>query len=438
MHIRNYCIALIFTVLGLCVARSQERHTEICIDFRVSTTDIDTTYLDNARHIQEILSFIEQINSDTTEYIIEVAFCGTASPEGNARLNQMLANGRLTSLERLIRSKVNISEDLIIRNDNYLPFDHLREIIANADISRKNDVLDIFDKEMQSMDYHRNNSHINNLLEAIQQLDNGRVWTQLRPLFLQHTRTASVVFITSNEKPEKESVLEIIGAPKKEFVVEEPVVEEEPVEEVVEEEVFEEVVEEVVEEDVVEEVVIEEPVEPAPSRHWYLKTNAVGLGMIIANVAGEIDLGEHWSVALPVYYTALNYFSKTTKFRTFAVYPELRYWPSAENQGFFTNVHLGVASFNVATNDELRYQNHEGKRPAFGGGLGVGYRLPLTKNERWHMEFVLGAGVYNVHYDTFYNVPNGKYIESIKKTYWGIDNAAINISYRFNLKENKR
>ena len=64
-------------------------------------------------------------------------------------------------------------------------------------------------------------------------------------------------------------------------------------------------------------------------------------------------------------------------------------------------------------------------------------RILLSNNNRWHAEFTLGAGVYRLHYDTFYNVNDGKLIGTYKKTYWGIDNAAVNISYRFNLNKRK-
>ena len=36
------------------------------------------------------------------------------------------------------------------------------------------------------------------------------------------------------------------------------------------------------------------------SRKLHLKTNAIGLGMAIANVAAEVDLAKHWSFTLPV------------------------------------------------------------------------------------------------------------------------------------------
>ena len=168
----------------------------------------------------------------------------------------------------------------------------------------------------------------------------------------------------------------------------------------------------------------------------YLKTNAIGLGMAIANGAVEADLARHWSVALPIYYSAWNYFKTTIKFRTFATQPEVRYWPSEKNIGLFAGAHFGVASYNFAFDGDLRYQDHNRQTPAVGGGVSIGYRLPISKNNRWSVEFALGAGVYSNHYDTFLNTPttkDGPMIETIKEVYCGIDRVAISLSYSFNL-----
>ena len=180
--------------------------------------------------------------------------------------------------------------------------------------------------------------------------------------------------------------------------------------------------------------------ETAPdwTRKLRIKTNAIGWGMVIANVAAEVDLAKHWSFTLPVYYSAWDYFKSTIKFRTFALQPEFRYWLSEENDGFFAGAHFGLAYYNFAFDGDYRYQSHNRETPAIGGGVSIGYRLPISKNNRWRVEFSLGAGVYSRHYDKFHNTPrtkDGLMIESIKKTYWGIDQAAVSFSYSFDLKK---
>ena len=173
-------------------------------------------------------------------------------------------------------------------------------------------------------------------------------------------------------------------------------------------------------------------------RKLYLKTNAVGLGLAIANVAVEIDLAKHWSFTFPVFHSSWNYFKPTIKFRTNAVQPELRYWLSEDNDGFFAGAHFGMAYYNFAFGGDYRYQDYNRETPSVGGGLSVGYRWPLSRNNRWSAEFSLGAGVYSRHYDKFYNTSNtkdGLIVETARKPYWGIDQAAVSVSYSFDLKK---
>lgn len=77
------------------MAHAQEHRTEICVYFRVNRTDIDSAYLDNANRIREIITTLQNIRQDSTINIVEVSFCGAASPEGSYQLNRKLAHGRL-------------------------------------------------------------------------------------------------------------------------------------------------------------------------------------------------------------------------------------------------------------------------------------------------------------------------------------------------------
>ena len=101
--------------------------------------------------------------------------------------------------------------------------------------------------------------------------------------------------------------------------------------------------------------------------------------------------------------------------------------------------HLGVGWYNFALGGEYRIQDHKGNRPAFGGGLALGYALDFKKAPRWGMEFSLGAGIYDVKYDIFYNEPNGAYAErGVHDTFIGIDNAAVSFTYKIPVKKEGR
>ena len=419
MRIKKYCITLILLLFSVGIAHSQENRTEICVDFRVNSTVIDSAYSDNAVRMQEIIDFLRAIRQDSTINIVEVSFCGAASPDGSDQQNRKLARGRLTALERLVRKEVYIPDSLITRNDSYIPWDYLKSQIEDSGLIRKDEVIAILEEKSLLVDYYHPNTHIDNRIVKLKQLDNGKVWQQMNKLFFERMRNACAVFVTYKKvlPPVQESII----VPDTIVVEPEPVVD---------------VVEIVPDTTAVVETIVPEVEEW--SRKLHIKTNAIGLGIGVANVAAEIDLAKHWSFTLPIYYSAWDYFKTTIKFRTAAIQPEFRYWLSEENDGFFAGAHFGLAYYNLAFDGDYRYQDHNRETPAIGGGVSIGYRLPISKNNRWRVEFSLGAGVYSNYYDKFYNTPDtkdGLMVESVKKTYWGIDQAAVSFSYSFDLKK---
>lgn len=162
-----------------------------------------------------------------------------------------------------------------------------------------------------------------------------------------------------------------------------------------------------------------------------LKVNSLTLPMLVANFGVEVVPLPHFSVNLPAYYTALDWFSETVKFRVLGVQPELRYWLKEDLAGLFFNAHCSFAYYNVALGGDYRYQDHACKTPTFGGGIGIGYKVPLNENETpWGIEFGIGGGVLPLHYDYYYNVHNGRLAGEDTRTYWGVDQAFVSFTYR--------
>ena len=407
MRIKKFCISLIICLFSVGVTYSQENLKEICVDFRVNSTVIDSGYSDNAIRMQEMLEFLRSIQQDSTIHIVEVSFCGAASPEGSYQLNRRLAQGRLGALETFVRKEINIPDSLITRNDSYIPWDYLKSQIQDSELAHKDEVMAILEEEGRLVDYHHPNTHIDNRIVKLRALDGGKVWQQMNRLFFSRMRNACAVFVTYRK--ELPPVQEPVNVP--DTVVVAPVVE-------------------TVADTIVEPVI---PEVEEWSRRLHVKTNAIGLAAGIANAAVEIDLAKHWSFTLPVYYSTWDYFKSTLKFRTLAVQPEVRYWLNEQNEGWFAGAHFGLAWFNYAKGKKWRYQDHNGSTPLVGGGISGGYRLPISRNHRWWMEFSLGTGVYRLHYDIFHNENNGPYVDEKKRTFFGIDQVNVSFAYRFNL-----
>ena len=179
----------------------------------------------------------------------------------------------------------------------------------------------------------------------------------------------------------------------------------------------------------------------APSRAFWVKTNLLAWALFQMNAAAEFELFNHFTVSLPIYYGTFDWFVNTIKFNTLEFRPEIRYYLHKDCMGPFAAIHGTVGMYNYAFGGKLRYQDHLGKSPAYGGGITLGWRIPLHLfgTDRLGLEFALGAAALALNYDTFYNVQNGKYYEKdIKKTYFGIDNISVTATWRFDSKRRIR
>lgn len=174
---------------------------------------------------------------------------------------------------------------------------------------------------------------------------------------------------------------------------------------------------------------------PLPElRFWSVKTNALFLAVLVANLGFEVELWRKWSLDVPVWYSPYN-ITSTWKLRLLAVQPEIRYWREKAGKGHFFGLHTHVAGFNVAINKHERYQdpNHA----LWGMGLSYGYATHLDKHKRWGLEFNLGVGFAEYQYDVYRNWTNGPKFRSGSDWYWGITKAGISLSYKW-YKERKK
>lgn len=383
--------------------RQNKRFENIEVHFRLDKYYLDLDYMGNRASLQRFAHKIDSIGISRIDSVVVVS---QSSPEGVYEHNLWLSRNRANTMRKHIQDTHPQLRDRLTVYPDGESWLRLREYVKNDTLMKKETiekVISIIDSDI----------NIGTKKWRMQQLP---VYRYLLSTYYPRIRNSSfyILYYSEEAKPEPP-------------VVEEPIVEEPapaPVEE------------EKVEEPPVVEMVVPVPEVWTPRVH--LKTNVVGLGLAIANVGAEIDFAKHWSFTLPIYYSAWNYFRSTIKFRTFSIQPEFRYWLSQKNDGFFAGAHFGLTYYNFAFNGDYRYQDHGGTTPAIGGGFSVGYRMPISKDNRWRMEFSLGAGVYPLHYDVFHNTKktkDGLMTETIKKTYWGIDQAAISFLYTFDLKK---
>ena len=414
-------LAIIIACLFSCFSVSaQDKADSLVVYFRQGYSAYEPDYEGNGKRMGKFISRIKELQADSLNKILSVSYLASASPEGARTNNEILAKKRAAAISAYLRKHVSFSDstiEAVIRNEDY---PELTKMVEASDMPYRDQVLEI-------LRTYPTEQMINGVLRnpcktALINLKGGEPWRYMLQHFFPKLRRFKMFVVIGSNEP----VVEVA-----------PVVEPEPTPEEVQP-APEPTPEPVVTPEPTPEPVVE-AVTPVWNPQMLIKTNAVGWALAVSNVAIEVELAKHVSFNLPIYYSGVDYFKQDLKYRTFAVYPEFRFW-FKERDGLFIGAHGGLAYYNIAYGSDWRIQDYQGTTPALGGGLNFGYRMPLSKKHpRWKIEFTVGAGVYDVHYEKFVNEKDGPKAQgSVHDTVVALDHVGISFSYSIDLKKRNK
>lgn len=434
MSVRKIFLSVI-CLLCFLSAHAGQGADSVRIYYRAGYRYVEPGFRDNRAALERLVRDIGEARS--AGRLERISIRSYASPDGANRANELLSERRADSLSSWIVRHGSIPASLIDRQAAGIAWDELRAQVAASGMPYRDEVLNVLDNTPVWI-FNEKNQIVGGRKQRLMDLRGGEPYRYMLREFFPDLRSSVVLTLYVRESEQDNAVEkgkeaeeterlhkpEAMNEPQPEPVRElEPVTKNEP---------------QPAQGDTPFPSDVTAAGQPVGPTSWspsiLVKTNAVGWAMAVSNIAVEMDLSKRLSFHIPVYYSAWNYFSRTTKFRMLAAQPELRYWPTQDRR-FFTGVHFGVASYNLALGGKWRIQDHDGTTPALGGGVSAGYRLPLEKTGRWGVEFSLGCGVYSLHYDKFHNESGGAYSSTVRKTFFGLDNAAVSFSYTFDLKK---
>ena len=165
------------------------------IVFRVGRTNIDATYMNNSESLSKMVDWVNSVRQDSLVDIVSVEFCGAASPEGSSAINRRLSRERLAALEKYLREKIDIPESIIVRNDQYIPWDSLYEMVSESDIADKDAVLEILKHEAKT-----DSNGLDSRIGELKALKGGQTWNILFNRFFAQMRNAYTVLVTCKSK----------------------------------------------------------------------------------------------------------------------------------------------------------------------------------------------------------------------------------------------
>lgn len=398
--IRYFLLAVFLLLPALCVAQEVLVRDSVKVYFQQGKSQFDPMFQDNVWRLSELSNRVKQLQLDSLARIERVQVIGGASPEGSVEVNRRLTHERARSLLEYLRPHLRFDEDNFEVDFNQLDWFFLESLVReDAGVPFRDEVLRLIGEQD---------------LAGLKK--NQAAWNYMLKNLFPEMRATVVAF----EYMALEEELK-----KLEPVVEEPAPQ-------------------------ADTVPVRRSYTPPPmpddddlplelsdgttGRSVYLKTNFIPWAMLNANLGVEFEIGNHLSFSIPVVYSALNWFTANTKFRTLGTQPELRFWLFDDFHGPFLAVHGTYGLYNVALSSmEYRIQDREGRTPAYGAGLNAGWKFRLDRNraDRWGLELSIGYGYLHLDFDRFENFENGPYVSSGIENYLGPDHASVALTYRF-------
>lgn len=383
--------------------------------FRQGYSTLQPTFRNNGSRLDEFVGRVGEMHRDSSIRLNAIDILSYVSPEGSYSINKRLVRRRAANLTTYLRNKMPFLSDTLYNvQPQGIDWEGLAAMVEASDMRYRSEVLNILRNVPEKT--YRNGILVDSRLKQLMDLRGGRPYNYMFEHFFPEMRSAGA-YVVCNFERIAAHVSQPTDAPE---LPDHPDATEEadtilslPAETVVLPRI--------------------ESYKPTWIRHAYVKTNLPAWLCLWANIAGEIDIAPHWSANIAIYYSGWNYFKRSLKFRTTAIMPEVRYWLQECNDGFFVGAHPGLAYYNLALDGESRYQDHDGRTPAIGGGISIGFRFALPRNPRWKFEASVGGGIYHLDYDIFDNNANGLLVNRRHRTFYGLDNVSFSLCYSFDI-----
>lgn len=387
-------IAFIFLALAVQTAAAQENDKkEVCIGFRVGSSLLDPKFENNEANLNDVIQFLNEVRNDTTIELIQVTFCGSASPEGGSKLNHKLAQRRCANMEQYVRQRIMLPEDIIKRQEWSDAWQKLAIYVENSDMPNKKEVLHEL-LETPEYTYNKYGALVDSRKKRLMDMNYGRTWNYMLDKFFPSVRNASAILVTIRKKNEP------APEPQPEPVVEEP---KQP-----------------------EPVVQPEPiVDTKQPAYFAIKTNMLYDALLVPNVGVEFSLGKRWGVAADWMY---GWWSRNKSHRYWRVYggglTVRKYFGAKAAEKPLQGHHIGINAQMLTYDIEFGGKGYMGGKP--GGtlwdrmnytiGAEYGYSMPVAR--RLNIDFSLAAGYMGGRYYE-YTPLDGHYVwQATKNRKW--------------------
>lgn len=168
---------LLYTlILALCAslsANAQSVRDSVLVHFRVSRTELDTSYMSNAASLAAAQDLIHRYeHEDSTLRLSDIRVIGAASPEGSVSFNQWLSHRRAERIFDYMQSRIVLPDSLTSFEFVGRDWAGLRTLVeADSKVPFRDDVLSALDVVLENVSEGETQNQRN--LEKIKALHDG-------------------------------------------------------------------------------------------------------------------------------------------------------------------------------------------------------------------------------------------------------------------------
>lgn len=384
MKIGRILIVSLFCVFSSIIGQAKNQNEEVKIlhNEKVDTLEVyfrqgyslwEPNFKNNAERMKIFVERIKQIQRDTAVYkVSKIHIVSGASPEGNIKMNERLSANRAKRIRTVLKSYIDLPDTIIVEDSRGVNWKGLEELVLASDMEYKDEVLNILHTAPEFM----NNKEVRKLRLAY--LRDGKPWKYMYKNFFPKLRSFNLQIVIEWEKVER---IDRTPAPKALPVPE------------------------------IKPLALKAPVElktptfdfvPEVKSPFYMaaKTNLLYDAALVPNIGAEFYLGDGFSIAGNWMYSWWHSRDWDWWHRTYGGDLEVRkYFGSLAAEKPLQGWHVGLYGQMLTYDFEFGGRGYLGDRWTWGGGVSIGYSLPIKR--RFNLDFSLGLGYLGGEYKEY-------------------------------------
>ena len=362
-----------------------EKADTLEVFFRQGYSLWEPNFKNNAKRMKEFVERIKEIQKDTSVYkVAKIHIVSGASPEGTYKMNQRLSANRASRIRKVLKSYIELPDSMIVLDSRGVNWKGLEEIVEASDIQYRDEILDI----IRNAPELKNGREVRKLRLAY--LRGGKPWKYMYKHWFPQLRCFNLQIVIEWEKvikPTPDSIpAKIEPVTKLDFTpLKEPEFESKPI--------------------------------VRPPFYMAAKTNLLYDALLVPNVGLEFWLGDGYSIAGNWMYSWWHSRSVDWWHRTYGGDLEVRkYFGSLASEKPLQGWHAGVYGQIVTYDFELGGRGYLGDRWTWGGGVSLGYSLPIKR--RLNLDFTLGVGYLGGEYKEYLPIDDCYVWQCTKNRRW--------------------